>query len=119
MLQPWRSGGDHPNLEKEKEKKPQKNWKPVKKIFIDTTSQHGHLPTHILIAVPTLLRPDRSIDSSYLRDALKNVAMYAREGVTVVVESSVTVGMTRQLLGPLAASKKLFAGMSPEVSRAA
>ncbi|UZP39640.1 hypothetical protein NXS19_007456 [Fusarium pseudograminearum] len=71
--------------------------------------------THFLISVPTLLRPDKTIDSSYLREALKTVGEIARSGSTVVIESSVAVGMTRQLLGPLAASRKFFAGMSPEV----
>jgi hypothetical protein len=33
-----------------------------------------------------------------------------------VIESSVSVGLTRQLLGPIAEAKGLFAGMSPEVS---
>ncbi|CAI6095130.1 unnamed protein product [Clonostachys chloroleuca] len=70
--------------------------------------------THFLISVPTLLRPDKTIDSSYLRDALKTVGMVARRGSTVVIESSVAVGMTRQLLGPLAGSRGFFAGMSPE-----
>ncbi|KAF0638851.1 hypothetical protein FPSE5266_00163 [Fusarium pseudograminearum] len=70
--------------------------------------------THFLISVPTLLRPDKTIDSSYLREALKTVGEIARSGSTVVIESSVAVGMTRQLLGPLAASRKFFAGMSPE-----
>lgn len=72
--------------------------------------------THFLISVPTLLRPDRTIDSSYLRDAIKTVGQVARRGSTVIVESSVAVGMTRQLLGPLAREQGLFAGMSPEVS---
>lgn len=71
--------------------------------------------THFLIAVPTLLRADKSIDSSYLRDAIKTVGQVARRGSTVVIESSVAVGMTRQLLGPLAVSCGLYAGMSPEV----
>jgi len=71
--------------------------------------------THFLISVPTLLRPDKTIDSSYLREALKTVGEVARSGSTVVIESSVAVGMTRQLLGPLAASRRFFAGMSPEV----
>ncbi|KAJ4124187.1 hypothetical protein NW768_009541 [Fusarium equiseti] len=70
--------------------------------------------THFLISVPTLLRPDKTIDSSYLREALKTVGGVARSGSTVVIESSVAVGMTRQLLGPLAASRRFFAGMSPE-----
>jgi hypothetical protein len=71
--------------------------------------------THFLISVPTLLRPDKTIDSSYLCSALNTVAMYARPGSTVVVESSVAVGMTRALLGPIASRHRFFAGMSPEV----
>lgn len=71
--------------------------------------------THFLISVPTLLRPDRTIDSSYLREAIMTVSKVARRGSTVVIESSVAVGMTRQLLGPLAKSNGFFAGMSPEV----
>jgi nucleotide sugar dehydrogenase len=70
--------------------------------------------THFLIAVPTLLLPDNSIDSSYLRYALSTVSAYARRGSVVVIESSVAVGMTRQLLGPLAKDHGLLAGMSPE-----
>ncbi|KAL6404208.1 hypothetical protein AUP68_13592 [Ilyonectria robusta] len=70
--------------------------------------------THFLISVPTLLLPDKTIDSSYLRSALSAVGFHARRGATVVVESSVAVGMTRQLLGPLAKERGYFAGMSPE-----
>ena len=73
--------------------------------------------THILVSVPTLVLKDKSIDTSYIRDALNNVARYARSGSTIVIESSVAVGMTRQLLGPLAKERGFFAGMSPEVSR--
>ncbi|KAF5620192.1 UDP-n-acetyl-D-mannosamine 6-dehydrogenase [Fusarium sp. NRRL 52700] len=70
--------------------------------------------THFLISVPTLLRSDRTIDLSYLRSALRRVEQWARPGCTVVIESSVSVGLTRQLLGPIAKAKGLFAGMSPE-----
>lgn len=73
--------------------------------------------THFLISVPTLLRPDRSIDSSYLCSALQTVAAHARPGSTVVIESSVAIGMTRELLGPLAKACGFFVGMSPEVCR--
>lgn len=73
--------------------------------------------THFLISVPTLLRPDRSIDSSYLCSALQTVAAHARRGSTVVIESSVAIGMTRELLGPLAKACGFFVGMSPEVCR--
>ncbi|KAF9771655.1 hypothetical protein IL306_010711 [Fusarium sp. DS 682] len=70
--------------------------------------------THFLISVPTLLRSDRTIDLSYLRSALHRVEKWARPGCTIVIESSVSVGLTRQLLGPIAKAKGLFAGMSPE-----
>jgi UDP-N-acetyl-D-mannosaminuronate dehydrogenase len=71
--------------------------------------------THFLISVPTLLRPDKTINSSYLRDALKMVCQVARRRSTIVIESSVAVGMTRELVGPIAKRLGLFAGMSPEV----
>ncbi|KAM0239625.1 hypothetical protein ACHAP5_008196 [Fusarium lateritium] len=70
--------------------------------------------THFLISVPTLLRSDKTIDLSYLQSALRRVEQWARPGCTVVIESSVSVGLTRQLLGPIAEAKGLFAGMSPE-----
>lgn len=83
------------------------------------TTSHEHLAnaTHYLISVPTLLLPDKTIDVSYLRNALETTFKYARAGATVVIESSVAVGMTRELLGPLAKARGCFAGMSPEVSR--
>ncbi|PTB66157.1 nucleotide sugar dehydrogenase [Trichoderma citrinoviride] len=70
--------------------------------------------THFLISVPTLLLPDKSVDTSYLRSALTTVGKHATRGSTIVFESSVAVGMTRKLLGPLAASQGWYAGMSPE-----
>lgn len=70
--------------------------------------------THFLISVPTLLLPDRTIDSSFLRNALTAVGNHARRGSVVVVESSVAVGMTREFLGPLAKERGFLAGMSPE-----
>ena len=71
--------------------------------------------THFLIAVPTSLLANKRINTSYLEDAIDTVASYARPGATVVIESSVSVGMTRQLLEPLMRSRGLRAGMSPEV----
>lgn len=71
--------------------------------------------THFLISVPTLLLADKSIDSSYLRSAIQTVAAHARPGATIVIESSVAVGMTREVLGPVAMAMGFFAGMSPEV----
>ncbi|KAK1249649.1 hypothetical protein MKX08_009652 [Trichoderma sp. CBMAI-0020] len=70
--------------------------------------------SHFLISVPTLLKEDKTVDTSYLESALATVEKQAAPGSTVVIESSVAVGMTRALLGPLAKRKGLFAGMSPE-----
>ncbi|GME62721.1 putative udp-glucose dehydrogenase udp-mannac protein [Neofusicoccum parvum] len=70
--------------------------------------------THFLVSVPTTLLPDKQIDTSYVRSALTTVGTYARPGATVVIESSVGVGMTRKLLGNLMRSRNLKAGMSPE-----
>jgi nucleotide sugar dehydrogenase len=70
--------------------------------------------THFLISVPTLLLPGKAINSTYLRGALSTVELYAQPGAVVVIESSVAVGMTRELLGPLAKQRGFFAGMSPE-----
>ncbi|KAJ4159427.1 uncharacterized protein LMH87_008329 [Akanthomyces muscarius] len=70
--------------------------------------------THFLISVPTLLLPNHQVDSSALRQAIALVAQHARPGSTVVIESSVAVGMTRALLGPLAAERSFHVGMSPE-----
>ncbi|KAL8415287.1 hypothetical protein RB594_006220 [Gaeumannomyces avenae] len=70
--------------------------------------------THYLISVPTLLRADKTVDMSHLRSAIETVFLYARAGATVVIESSVAVGMTRELLRPLAKARGCFAGMSPE-----
>lgn len=69
--------------------------------------------THFLICVPTLLR-EGSVDASPLRDAIGLVSEYARPGSTVVIESSVAVGMSRRLLKDLLGPKCLKAGMSPE-----
>lgn len=71
--------------------------------------------THYLVSVPTLLLPNKAIDTSYLRNALSTVSFYLRPGATIVIESSVAVGMTRELVGSLASEKGCFVGMSPEV----
>lgn len=70
--------------------------------------------THFLISVPTTLLPNKQIDTSFLQSAIYTVGLYARPGATVVVESSVAVGMTRSLLSTLMATRGLKAGMSPE-----
>ena len=65
------------------------------------------------ISVPTLLRSDRSVDDSYVRSAGKTVEVFAKKGSTVVMESSVSVGMTRSILGHLR-KKDIYVGFSPE-----
>jgi nucleotide sugar dehydrogenase len=69
-----------------------------------------------LISVPTSLNQDKTINTTSLEKAVQSIAEHARHGSTVVMESSVAVGMTRKLLGPLVATKKAKVGMSPEVS---
>lgn len=85
---------------------------------VDFTTSKADLAnaTHYLISVPTLLLPDKTVDVSYLKSALETTFQYARPGATIVIESSVAVGMTRELLGPHAKARRCFAGMSPEVS---
>ena len=81
------------------------------------TSNPSHLAeaTHFLISVSTILdQGSRTIDISCIQSAIKTITTYARPGSTVIIESSVAVGMTRELLEPLMASKSLLCGMSPE-----
>ncbi|KAL2068231.1 hypothetical protein VTL71DRAFT_16329 [Oculimacula yallundae] len=70
--------------------------------------------THFLVSVPTLLLPNRQVDDKYLRSAISTITRHARPGSTVVMESSVSVGMTRKLMAPFMRSHGLRAGMSPE-----
>ncbi|KAL6884846.1 hypothetical protein HDV57DRAFT_526559 [Trichoderma longibrachiatum] len=86
----------------------------IKQVKLTANQSRLKHATHFLISVPTLLLPDKTVDTSYLRSALDIVAKYAARGSTVVFESSVAVGMTRELLGPLAKKYGWFAGMSPE-----
>lgn len=67
-----------------------------------------------LVSVPTLLTSDLSqVDQTHIRSAFNMVSRIAQPGSTVVVESSVTVGMTRELFSPLLA-KGVYVGFSPE-----
>lgn len=93
----------------------QKDYVHNGRVSFTSTAQDLRAATHFLISVPTLLRPDKTIDSSYLQSAVETVEIYGRPGSTVVVESSVAVGMTRQILGPVGEAKNFFMGMSPEV----
>lgn len=68
--------------------------------------------SHFLISVPTLLRSDKTVDSTHLLKAIETVTSYAKPGSTIVIESSVSVGMTRALIGHLLPT--YHCGMSPE-----
>jgi UDP-N-acetyl-D-mannosaminuronate dehydrogenase len=72
--------------------------------------------SHFLVCVPTTLGLNGKVDSSHVRSAIAMLQRYVTNESIVVIESTVAVGMTRELLGPLAASRGLLAGMSPEVS---
>lgn len=68
--------------------------------------------THFLIAVPTVLREDNSVNLDNVTSALNTIVAYAKPDSCIVIESSVSVGTTRRLLTPL---KSMFhCGMSPE-----
>lgn len=71
--------------------------------------------SHFLVCVPTTLGLNGQVDSSHVRSAIDMLQRYATNESIVVIESTVAVGMTRELLGPLAASRGILAGMSPEV----
>ncbi|KAK4942159.1 hypothetical protein LTR10_018051 [Elasticomyces elasticus] len=67
---------------------------------------------HYLISVPTLIKADHSVDFSFIKSALSTVFRHAKPGNTIVIESSVSVGTTRQLFSSV---QHLFnCGMSPE-----
>lgn len=81
----------------------------------DKASDLG-LATHILISVPTGVHFNGTIDTRILRSAVDAVLENTRQGTTVVIESSVAVGMTRSLFGQRYLEKGIKVGMSPEVS---
>lgn len=65
------------------------------------------------ISVPTLLKNDKTIDTSYVDSAVNMLSNIAKNGSTIVMESSVSVGMTRSLLGEFR-KKNIYIGFSPE-----
>lgn len=74
------------------------------------------LATHILISVPTDVFHDGTINTTILRKAIATALEHAQHGATIVIESSVAVGMTRDLFGMSYLERGLKIGMSPEVS---
>ncbi|KAL3421198.1 UDP-N-acetyl-D-glucosamine 6-dehydrogenase 1 [Phlyctema vagabunda] len=71
--------------------------------------------THFLVAVPTpLVAGTTDIDTSIIQASLNTISRNVRPGATVIIESSVSVGMTRSLLTEMVIKYRLQAGMSPE-----
>ncbi|KAK3304935.1 nucleotide sugar dehydrogenase [Chaetomium strumarium] len=85
-----------------------------RKITFTTSESDLQNASYFLVSVPTLVQADGEVNLAHLRSAINTVSRNARAGSTVVIESSVAIGMTRELLGPLAVAQGLFVGMSPE-----
>ena len=67
------------------------------------------------ISVPTLLNAEKNgIDTSYIESAAKTIDKVAKKGSIVVIESSVAVGMTRDIMGHFRKDRGLYIGFSPE-----
>ncbi|KAF4635206.1 hypothetical protein G7Y89_g2888 [Cudoniella acicularis] len=92
----------------------QKQLKGIHSVTCTSDESTLSRATHFLLAVPTPLLPNRQIDTSCLQSAISTIGTYARPGATVVIESSVSVGMTRALMAPLTVCRGFKAGMSPE-----
>lgn len=69
---------------------------------------------YFLIAVPTRVNHDNAVDVSAVQSAINTVSHYAQDGATIVIESSVAIGMTRKLLQPVINQRGFLGGMSPE-----
>lgn len=84
-------------------------------VKFSTDSRDFQTASHFLLCVPTSLSLTGGVDSSHIRSAVDMLYPYVKANSIVVVESTVAVGMTRQLLGPLVKARGIFGGMSPEV----
>ena len=87
---------------------------PGRMITFTTSESDLQSASYFLVSVPTLLHANGEINLAHLCSAIDTISRNARAGSTVVIESTVTIGMTRALLGPLALAQGLFVGMSPE-----
>jgi nucleotide sugar dehydrogenase len=91
----------------------QRKFKNYPNIKIQTTHEGIEKCQLICIAVPTLLNDDNSVDDTYIKNAVKVIEEHVAENTTIVMESSVYVGMTRKLLQHLR-QKNIYIGFSPE-----
>ena len=83
-----------------------------KKVELTSNPEDLFRGTHYLIAVPTPVRENGSVDLDFVRDALWTVLRSAKPGSSIVIESTVPVGKTRELLGSY--KQRFNCGMSPE-----
>jgi nucleotide sugar dehydrogenase len=81
-------------------------------IHLTTDESYLSRGTHYLISVPTPLKQNNTVNLDHVRSALRTVVQYARPQCCIIIESSVPVGTTRQILGPYA--NVFHCGMSPE-----
>ena len=88
-------------------------FKDKKNVVVSTDEDVFEGAAMFCIAVPTNLRVDNSIDDSNIKNAISKISKYAQPGSCIVMESSVSVGMTRALLSELHA-KGVRICMSPE-----
>ncbi len=65
------------------------------------------------ISVPTLLNEDKTVNHKFVEKAIDMVDSIIKPGATVVLESSVSVGISRNLLKTLY-DKGVYVGFSPE-----
>lgn len=66
-----------------------------------------------LICVPTLVREDKLINNTYLEQACDFVKQKISDDKTIVLESTISIGTTRNLLGDLR-KQNVYVGFSPE-----
>ncbi|OQE26575.1 hypothetical protein PENSTE_c005G06292 [Penicillium steckii] len=83
-------------------------------VHFTTNASDLAIADAFLISVPTNLNDDKKINTTAIQKAVGTVRDHGKNGVIVVMESSVSVGMTRAFLGPLVSTKKFRVGMSPE-----
>jgi len=69
---------------------------------------------YFLVAVPTKVNHDNTINADAVQSAIDMIAQYAKDGATIIIESSVAIGTTRELLTPAIHLRGFRGGMSPE-----
>lgn len=89
-----------------------KSFKHLPNVTLTTDKTMLSQATHHLIAVPTPLKKDHSINLAHLFSAISTTLSYARPGSAIVLESTVCVGSTRQFFK--AYQDVYHCGMSPE-----